>query len=218
MSSRFAPQSNPSKARLLPAQYPNTACWQLSLEWRCRQRAENHPPTLPGCPATQTTPSRASHVSEMEGRVAGKHFIRAETRETASRRGGCGGRGGLSAPHAFEPTHVTASPRCVSAISARSSPLSWARPPGATAEEAEGEFRPGDSEVQAGVEERRDRRLAHGGDRGRHQGPLSHRVYSLNGFRKSTPPQNRRLIVSISHSQHFVDLLTGGIEGVTKVL
>ena len=34
---------------------------------------------------------------------------------------------------------------------------------------------------------------------------LSHRMYSSNGFRNSTPPQNRRLIVSISNNKKYVD-------------
>ena len=39
---------------------------------------------------------------------------------------------------------------------------------------------------------------------------LSHSLYLLNGFRKSTPPQNRQLLVSIGNSKRQVD--DGGVD------
>ena len=40
---------------------------------------------------------------------------------------------------------------------------------------------------------------------------LSHTMYSLISFRKSTPPQNRQFNLSISNSKQQVDDLVGGL-------
>jgi hypothetical protein len=38
---------------------------------------------------------------------------------------------------------------------------------------------------------------------------LSHRMYSLNGFRKSTPPQNRQPNISIRNSKEQIGDFVG---------
>ena len=40
---------------------------------------------------------------------------------------------------------------------------------------------------------------------------LSQTMYSVNGFRKSTPTQNRQLFVLISNSEHDVDDFVGDL-------